>query len=264
MSDLHKINEMLVSDRLIAQKEPSYLTVIIPAYNEGEHILDNLLYTSQIISRFVKNYQILAVNDGSSDNTLEMIKAAADRDSNIAYISYEKNHGKGYAIRTGVNCTEAEFIAFLDADLELNPTMLRYFLKALNTMDADIAIGSKMHKDSRLDYPISRKIISIGYFLLLKLLFNLNLKDTQTGIKLFKGQVIKPICADLYTDGFAFDIEILATASRMGYKILELPITLKYSRDRRGTEKSKVSIKQIFRVFRDTLRIKKILKKKTT
>lgn len=264
MSDLHKINEMLVSDRLMTSREPSYLTVIIPAYNEGEHILDNLLYTSQTISKFVKNYQILAVNDGSSDNTLEMIKTAADRDSGIAYISYEKNHGKGYAIRTGVNCAEAEFIAFLDADLELNPTMLRYFLKALNTIDADIAIGSKMHKDSRLDYPISRKVISIGYFLLLKLLFNLNLKDTQTGIKLFKGQVIKPICADLYTDGFAFDIEILATASKMGYKILELPITLKYSRSKRGKEKSKVSIRQIFRVFRDTLRIKKILKKKTT
>lgn len=264
MSDLHKTTEKLVSSRLEAEKNHSYLTVIIPAYNEGKHILDNLLYTSQVLSKFVKGYQILVVNDGSSDNTLEMVSEAACRDASIAYVSYEKNHGKGYAIRTGVNHAEAEFIAFLDADLELNPTMLRYFLKALNTMDADIAIGSKMHKDSMLDYPVSRKIISIGYFLLLKLLFNLNLKDTQTGIKLFKGNVIKPICADLCTNGFAFDIEILATASKMGYKILELPVTLKYSRNKHGIEKSKVSVKQIFCVFRDTLRIKKILKNKTT
>lgn len=264
MSDLHKTHELLVSERLMSAGMPSYLTVIIPAYNEGEHILDNLLYTSQVISKFVKNYQILVVNDGSSDNTLEKVKAAACRDASISYVSYGQNHGKGYAIRTGVNHADAEFIAFLDADMELNPTMLRYFLKALNTMDADIAIGSKMHRDSKLDYPISRKIISIGYFLLLKLLFNLNLKDTQTGIKLFRGHVIKPICEDLCTNGFAFDIEILATASKMGYKILELPITLKYSRNRRGTEKSKVSVRQIFCVFRDTLRIKKILRKKTT
>lgn len=252
-------NEIIINDKLTITNKRSYLCVVMPAYNEGEKIKDNLLYASRTISKFIKNYQIIAVNDGSSDNTKAGIMEAAVLDPKISYISYPVNKGKGHAICTGVKYADAEYIAFLDSDMELDPSMLRYFLKALQATDADIAIGSKMHRDSKLDYPLSRKIISLGYFIILKILFNLNLKDTQTGIKLFKEDVIKPICAGISTDGFAFDIEILASAAAKGCKILELPVTLKYSR--RSGSKSKVSLRQIFRVFRDTLRIKKELKK---
>lgn len=237
-----------------------YLSVIMPAYNEENHIKDNLLKTSEIISKFVKKYEIIAINDGSADNTKLKMEEASVEDSRIKYISYEDNKGKGYAITSGVNQAKGEYIAFLDSDLELNPSMLRYFLKALQATDADIAIGSKMHKKSKLDYPLSRKILSFGYFIILKLLFNLNIKDTQTGIKLFKGSVIKPICHSLTTTGFAFDIEILATAAKKGYKIIEMPIELKFLRDR--SEKSRFSPKIIFKIFKDTLKIKKILRNK--
>lgn len=237
-----------------------YLSVVMPAYNEEKHIEDNLLKASEIISKFVKNYEIIAVNDGSSDNTKLMMAKASEKDSNIKYISYDTNHGKGYAITSGVKLAQGEYIAFLDSDLELNPSMLRYFLKALHATDADIAIGSKMHKNSKLDYPLSRKILSIGYFIILKLLFNLNIKDTQTGIKLFKGSIIKSICKSLTTTGFAFDIEILATAAKKSYKIIEMPIELKFLRER--SEKSRFSLKIIFKIFKDTLKIKRALKDK--
>ncbi|MGN0151837.1 MAG: glycosyltransferase family 2 protein [Wujia sp.] len=260
MNNSQQTSEIIVNDKLTITNKRAYLCVVMPAYNEGKRIRDNLLYTSETISGFIKNYQIIAVNDGSSDDTKAGIIEAAVLDPHVAYISYSPNKGKGHAICTGVKYADAEYIAFLDSDMELDPSMLRYFLKALHATDADIAIGSKMHRDSKLDYPLSRKIISTGYYLILKLLFKLNLKDTQTGIKLFKGNVIKSICENLSTNGFAFDIEILATASKMGCKILELPITLKYSRH--GKEKSKVSLKQIFCVFRDTIRIKKALREK--
>lgn len=237
-----------------------YLSVVMPAYNEEKHIKDNLLKASEIISKFVKKYEIIAVNDGSHDNTKEKIEEASIADSRIKYVSYESNKGKGYAITAGVKEAQGEYIAFLDSDLELNPSMLRYFLKALLATNADIAIGSKMHKKSKLDYPTSRKILSIGYFIILKLLFNLNIKDTQTGIKLFKGTVIKPICENLTTTGFAFDIEILATAAKKGYKIIEMPIELKFLRER--SEKSRFSPRIIFKIFKDTIKIKKTLKDK--
>jgi len=237
-----------------------YLSVVMPAYNEEKNITDNLLKASEIISNFVKNYEIIAVNDGSSDNTEAMIKKACEKDNKIYGISYSDNQGKGYAITTGVKKATGQYIAFLDSDLELNPSMLRYFLKALQANDADIAIGSKMHKKSKLDYPVSRKILSLGYYIILKVLFKLNIKDTQTGIKLFKGTVIKPICETLTTTGFAFDIEILATASKKGYKIIEMPIELKFLRER--SEKSRFSPKIILKIFKDTISIKKALKTK--
>ncbi len=240
-------------------KKP-YLSVVMPAYNEEKNITANLLKASEIISGFVKNFEIIAVNDGSSDGTEKMMLVACNADSKITFISYEKNQGKGYAITQGVKKAKGQYIAFLDSDLELNPAMLRYFLKALQSCDADIAIGSKMHKKSKLEYPITRKIMSVGYYIILKLLFNLNIKDTQTGIKLFKSDVIKPICENLSTTGFAFDIEILATASKKGYKIIELPIELKFLRER--SEKSRFSPKVIFKIFKDTIKIKKALKTK--
>ncbi len=231
------------------------LVVIMPAYNEAEHITANLLKAASIIESFQKDFSIIAVNDGSSDATEDKIIAAANENPHIEYISYSKNKGKGGAIKEGVGLAKGEFIAFLDSDLELPPIMLKDFLYELNAQGADVAIGSKLHKGSKLQYPIIRKIMSTGYYLMLKLLFKLKIKDTQTGIKLFRQEVIKPICSNLITTGFAFDIEILATASKKGYKIIEMPITLNYSRERR--EKSRMTLGTITKVFKDTLTIKK-------
>lgn len=234
------------------------LVIIMPAYNEAEQITENLLKTSAIISSFHEDFSIIAVNDGSSDDTENRIIDACSKDSHIQYISYSKNKGKGGAIKEGVKYASGDYIAFLDSDLELPPIMLKDFLQELKRHDAHVAIGSKLHKDSKLHYPITRRIMSMGYYFLLKLMFNLKIKDTQTGIKLFKQEVIKPICNSLITTGFAFDIEILATASKKGYKIIEMPITLNFSRDRR--EKSRMTFKTILRVFKDTLKIKKHIK----
>lgn len=231
------------------------LVVIMPAYNEGEHISHNLDVATKVLESFHHNFCIIVVNDGSSDNTAEEIIKAAQNNPRIQYISYQKNKGKGGAICQGVKLAKGDYIAFLDSDLELPPIMLKDFLQALKTSNAHIAIGSKLHKDSKLYYPLIRKIMSLGYYVLLKFMFKLKIKDTQTGIKLFRQDVIKPICQNLITNGFAFDIEILATASKKGYKIIEMPITLNFSRERR--EKSRMTLKTIVKVFKDTLRIKK-------
>lgn len=254
------VTNAIVNDKSSLTDQKLYLCVIMPAYNEEAHIYENLLQTSAIISEFVKKYQIIVVNDGSSDNTLGKISEACDMDHHIGCLTHSANKGKGYSIKKGVMYAEAEYIAFLDSDLELSPTMLRYFLKALQATDADIAIGSKMHPQSKLDYPLSRRIMSTGYYMILKLLFHMSIHDTQTGIKLFKAPVIKSICQELDTNGYAFDIEILATATLEGCKIIELPVELEYKRDRK--EKSRFTLKTINRIFLDTIRIKRNLNKK--
>lgn len=258
MSSNNNANKLNIDAKKI-NKAKCNLCVVMPAYNEGSAIKSNLLLASQMLSEFVEDYSIIAVNDGSKDNTREAIVEAATEDAHISYISYEPNHGKGYAITTGVRHSNADYVAFVDSDLELSPRMLRGFLTELKTQNADIVIGSKLHKDSKLNYPTTRKILSFGYFVILKVLFNLNLRDTQTGIKLFKSDIIKPICKSLKTSGFAFDIEILAKASSKGYKIIEMPIELNFSRD--SHEKSRFSPKLIFNIFLDTIRIKKDIKR---
>ncbi len=234
------------------------LVVVMPAYNESENITNNLLSASKTIGSFSDDYIIIAVNDGSSDETEVKIIDASKKDAHIHYISYPKNKGKGAAICQGIKYAKGKYIAFLDSDLELPPIMLKDFIASLESSKADVAIGSKLHKDSKLHYPLIRRVMSLCYYLMLKVLFNLKIKDTQTGIKLFRQEVIKPICENLITSGFAFDIEILATASKKGYKIIEMPITLNFSRERR--EKSRMTLKTILKVFKDTIKIKKHVK----
>lgn len=235
------------------------LSVVMPAYNEGAHIYDNLLEASRVMSTFLKHYEIIAVNDGSKDNTADLIRKAAQADTHIKPVIYDENKGKGGAICTGIPYASGHYIAILDSDLELPPILLKRFLKQMHTENCDILIGSKLHPQSKLNYPPLRKFMSYGYYIMLKLLFHLNIHDTQTGIKLYKSEVIKPIAENLQTTGYAFDIEILAKANAMRYIISEAPIELNYSRDDAKSGR-RIGLKDVFKVFKDTLAVKRIIK----
>lgn len=230
------------------------LSVVMPAYNEGAHIYKNLLETNRIISGFCDDFEIVCVNDGSADNTLsEMERAAAECDT-IHIVSYTPNGGKGNAIRRGVEAAKGEKIAFLDSDLDLSPDHFEDFLSHMESEKADVVIGSKMHKESQLNYPATRKFISFGYYVMLRVLFHLKVHDTQTGVKLYKAELLKAIIPDIITKGFAYDIEILAVANEMGAKIIERPIRLVFTRE---SGFSRIKVKDIMKVFTDTFKIKK-------
>lgn len=232
------------------------LSVVMPAYNEEQHIKDNLLETSKVLGSFLHRYEILAVNDGSKDSTGQLIKEAATEDHHIIPAGYEQNQGKGYAITTGIRAARGKYIAFLDSDLELSPSLLKSFMKQMKDANSDIVIGSKLHPESQLHYPAIRRMMSYSYYIMLRMLFHLGIHDTQTGIKLFKADVIKPIAENLSISGYAFDIEILVAAHRQGFTISEAPIVLNYSRDDAANGK-RIKLKDIWKVFTDTLEIKK-------
>lgn len=235
------------------------LSLVMPAYNEGPHLYQNLIKTSQLLSVFASHYEIIVVDDGSTDHTRAEAERAAGEDSHIQVISYTPNRGKGAAIREGVLHASGEYIGFCDSDLDLNPAQLRGFLYELEAQDADIAIGSKLHPDSQLDYPRSRRIMSYGYYLMLKALFHLETRDTQTGLKLFRGDTIRPIMQHIQTNGYAFDIEILATAAKKNKKIIELPVAVVFTRDQDASG-SRIHVSDIFRMICDTLAIRKRLR----
>jgi len=230
------------------------LSVVMPAYNEGEHIYKNLLETDRIISSFCDDFEIVCVNDGSRDNTKEEMERAKAECDRISIVSYEPNGGKGNAIKQGVAAAKGENIAFLDSDLDLSPDHFEDFLSHMQSEKADIVIGSKMHKESQLDYPPLRKFISFGYYVMLRVLFHLKVHDTQTGIKLFKADLLKGIVKDVMTKGFAYDIEILAVANELGAKIIERPIRLVFTRE---AGFSRIKFSDIWQVFKDTFKIRK-------
>lgn len=225
------------------------LSIIMPAYNEEALIYNSITKTLDIISEFAPELEIIAVNDGSKDNTKAEIIRATQGDKRVRLVSSDKNHGKGAAIIAGVAEATGDYIAFLDADLELPPDQLKDYMECMEQKNADVVIGCKLHKDSHISYPLKRKIISIGYYIMLVVLFHLKVQDTQTGIKLFKADALKSVAHLVRTSGFAYDIELLVALNRRGYKIEEMPVRLQYVRDK---DSKRIGIKDVMKVFKDT------------
>lgn len=230
------------------------ISVIVPAYNEEKMIAINLQKIYKELDENFSDFEIVVVNDGSFDGTKEEIIKTLENFDNIFLVDYSPNRGKGGAIREGVNYVseKRDFIAFLDADLDIGPEHVTSGMKIILETDADVVIGSKMHKNSRVDYPILRRIASYCYYLLIYFLFHMKIKDTQTGVKIFKANLLKSIINRVRTSGFAFDIEILVILNQMGNKIVEMPVVIKFSRDK-GFER--IKIKDILIMFENTINI---------
>lgn len=230
------------------------ISVIMPGYNEGERIYDNLLHTDAVMSEIARKYgmeyEVIFVNDGSRDETCAHAYRAAAESNKIFVINNMINQGKGAALKCGSEMATGTHIVFLDSDLDLPPEQLDGFLDLMLKSGSDVVIGSKMHPDSNLDYPLARKIVSTIYFLILFILFHLNIRDTQTGIKLFKAHVIKPVMRNIIVSGYAYDVEVLATINKLKYSMIAAPIVLNFHRvDSWG----RIKIRDIVRTLLDTL-----------
>ena len=227
-------------------------SVIVPAYNEEERIRDNLIEIRNTLASELEDFEILAVDDGSTDNTRDEILKACERFSEIRYCGYGSNRGKGGAIKHGAMEAAGDVTGFIDADLDIAPRHLLTYLRHMDETSCDIVIGSKMHEDSKLDYPPLRKFFSRGYYVMLKVLFGMNIKDTQTGIKLYRTSLIKRVAPYLRVRGYAFDIEILALCSHEGAVIDEMPVDIVFRRD---ASFGRIRAGDIIRMFGDTLGI---------
>lgn len=175
---------------------------------------------------------MICIVDGKIDKTYQKAAKFAKSHSNVKVVGYETNRGKGYAVRFGMARAKGDIIAFIDAGMDLNPNGLSMLLEHFEWYQADIIVGSKRHPVSKVEYPLLRQILSIGYQILTRVLFGLKVKDTQVGMKFLRREVVEKVLPRLLVKAFAFDIELLAVANDLGYKrIYEAPVELKGSLD---------------------------------
>ncbi len=226
------------------------VTVIIPAYNEGKLIGASLKETIRTFDDFECDYEIIVIDDGSTDNTLSEALKAADENDRIKVKRNLVNYGKGRALKKALRHADGEYVVFLDADLDLHPGQVQELFNIMKLNEADVVIGSKLHENSEVEYPFSRRFISYIYYLIIKLLFGLPVRDTQTGLKLFRTKVLKDVLPRIVVKKFALDLEILANVHHLGYKIAEAPIVLKQVR-----KYGRLGLKAMFQTGWDTLAI---------
>jgi glycosyltransferase involved in cell wall biosynthesis len=229
------------------------VSVVLPAYNEAEHIVDNVKEVVEFLKTLSFEYEVVVVDDGSPDRTYEhAVKLLDDGEvgKRVRIIRYDVNRGKGHALVCGAQAATGEMIVFLDSDMDLHPRQLSHFFRTMEETGAAAVIGCKLHPQSKVNYPASRRIVSYGYYLLTKLLFGLPVRDTQTGIKVFKRQVLADVIPRILVKRFAFDIELLVNAHHLGYKIVEAPVHLHFQR-----KFGRIHFSDVVNIFTDTLAI---------
>ncbi len=220
-----------------------FLSIVIPAFNEANRIIPGL----QAVDRFVKSQErqveLIVVDDGSSDGTVEVVQSIVGKADYFRLISYPHNRGKGYAIRKGMLEARGEYVVFMDADLSTNIDAIPQFLTSLEK-DAEIAIASRDNQSSVIarKQPRLRRILGRGFRVLTRATILPGISDFVCGFKMFRRNVAQHLFSLQTIDDWAFDVEILVLARRFGYQISEVPISWS---DVDGTK---------VRLFRDIIR----------
>jgi glycosyltransferase involved in cell wall biosynthesis len=233
------------------------VSVVIPAYKAENFIAKTLTEVKEVLGQTRYNYEIICVVDGKADRTLERAQEVAKRFSEkIRVIGYENNLGKGHAVRFGMARAKGDIVGFIDAGMDINPNGISMLLDHFEWYNADIIIGSKRHPVSKVVYPWQRKILSFGYQVMVKLLFGLNVRDTQVGIKFFRREVLEKTLPRLLVKAWAFDVEMLAVANYLGFRrIYEAPIELNMEFGGASVLTSRKFINTIIGFFLDTLAV---------
>lgn len=224
------------------------LTIVVPYLNPGPRFLDHLSEIGQIVADAGITYEIVAVSDGSTDGSRDALEALAR--SEIRSIVFSANRGKGAALRAGLSAGRGKFLGFIDADGDIGAHDLGPALEAISSDEPDIVLGSKRHQGSRVDYPALRRTYSWGYQQLIRILFHLNVRDTQTGLKMVRRDVVAAALPKMLEKRFAFDLELLVVARHLGFRrFVEVPVTI---HQRFG---STISSRAVVRMLLDTLGI---------
>lgn len=227
------------------------LSIVIPAHNEEGRILECL----EKVSRMFGRAEIIVSEDGSTDTTVKIVESFRKKWRNIRLLKNGKKLGKGGGLIRGLVAARGKKIAFMDADCSVEPSEIRNLVDALDS--ADIAIGSRAMPGARILVrpPLSRRITGRAFNILVNLMFGLNCSDTQCGFKAMTRNAAKKIMPRLVSRGFEVDVEILARAKKMGFKVVEVPVNWSYKGD------SKVNVmRESISMLAGILRIWRVLK----
>ena len=229
------------------------LSVVMPLYHLADEAAKNLNEVADLFEKYGVKTELVPVDDGSGDGT-DAVLAKLDF-SRFAHVTLKpvvcrRNGGKGAALRTGYEASTGRYVMLLDGDLDIHPKQTPYFFEEMVTKGADIVVGSKRHKKSVVQYPWHRRIVSGCYFTLVKWFVGLPITDTQTGMKLFKREVLGPALERMLVKTYAFDLELLSIAASRGAKIVEAPVVIRF-----GNKFGALKPKTVWQMSKDTLAV---------
>ena len=224
------------------------LTLVVPYYNPGPALRPHVEGLVETLDKIGLSYEIIPVADGCTDGSDHLLDGL--RPDVIHPVVLTANQGKGEALRVGLVHGEGRYLGFIDADGDLQADLLPAFVGVVTATQPHLAVGSKRHPGSFVEYPPIRRAYSWGYQQFVRLMFGLDVRDTQTGLKIIRRDVLADVLPRTLEKRYAFDLELLVVARRLGYRnIIELPVKVTH---RFG---STVSGGAVWKILQDTLAI---------
>ena len=239
------------------------LSIVIPCYNEATRIPVLLKELEEFIATWPTPCEVIYVNDGSKDSTVEVITSSSLFHTQSAkglmkVVDNKVNMGKGYALRSGVLQAQFSRILTMDADVATHPDQLNSWSASINGNfdEHTVYVASRKHQQSHITDKNIRKLSGYVFNRLVKMISPLKLDDTQCGFKLYPEAIAKKVFTDLKTFGWAHDVELLCRCKEEGYTIVELPV------EWTAIEGSKISVvRDSIKMFLELIRIKGIVKR---
>ena len=249
----------------------TYLSVVIPAYNEEKRLPETLKSVVAFLSKQKYSSEIIVVDDGSKDKTIEVARAAVQAANvnpgaatgiqkyEVAQYPDRVNRGKGYAVRYGLVQAVGKYRVFMDADNSTTIDHVDRFFPLFKEKNYDVVIGSRHLSDSDVEVhqPWIKELAGQMGNILIRIIAVRGIHDTQCGFKMFTGRAVETICPRLTIDRWGFDVEILAVAQRLGFKIKEAPVVWL------NDPNSRVSVKAYVEVLGEVFRIRRNIWRKT-
>lgn len=231
-----------------------FLSIVLPAHNEEKRLPETLIQIEQFINSQSFTVETVIVENGSSDKTLEIAKAYAASHKNVVVI-HEDRPGKGLAVKQGMLAASGKYRFFCDVDFSMPIDQIPRFLPPI-MQGVEIAIASREVRGAvRYDEPFYRHFVGRGFNMMVSILALPGIRDTQCGFKCFSAEATQKLFPLQTINGWAFDVEILAIARQIGYKIVEVPVPWYYQ------PQSKVNVfRDLLNTARELLKVRKIIR----
>ncbi|MEM3627450.1 MAG: glycosyltransferase family 2 protein [Candidatus Bathyarchaeia archaeon] len=199
------------------------VSIVFPAYNEAERLEEAVKKTIEALEEFTRSYEVIIAEDGSTDGTDKIASELSMRYPKVRHIHSDRRLGRGLALKNAFNNSRGEILAFMDVDLATDIKHLKTLVESIKE-GYDIAIGSRMHPESKVERTLSRRIASKWYNFMVRALLGSKIRDHQCGFKAFKRELILQILKETEATHWFWDTEILVRASRRGCRIKEIPV----------------------------------------
>lgn len=226
------------------------LSLILPSFNEAHRLKASLTEIEKALQAVVDDYEIIIINDGSTDDTLTVAQGLTNE--KILLISYATNQGKGYAVRQGMQRAQGQYHLFMDVDLATSLDAIGIFFQSIKNQGADVLIGDRKSdfSNQKIPQPLTRRVLGAGFTFLSQMLLNCPLHDFTCGFKMFTKKASQTIFKYQRINRWSFDSEILFIAKKHRFTIKEIPVIWQHqpnSKVRLGTD-ILTSLKGLFQI----------------